>query len=100
MKQFSAEDYLETPKDIVQYLESVIEDYSDVSEIVAALRIVVRSRGFTQIAREGNVNRENLYTALARNGNPTLRTVAAVLKPLGIRLAFQVDSKGAGSAAV
>jgi len=42
--------------------------------------------GMTRIAEEAGVAREALYRALSPKGNPTLKTITAVLKAIGMRL--------------
>ena len=42
--------------------------------------------GLAKIAAEAGLSRESLYRSLGPNGNPTLKTLVAVLKPLGLRL--------------
>ena len=39
-----------------------------------------------RIAEEAGVAREALYRALSPKGNPTLKTITAVLKAIGMRL--------------
>jgi probable addiction module antidote protein len=42
-----------------------------------------------QIAKELNLNREGLYTALSPQGNPSFATVARVLDNLGYQLSVR-----------
>lgn len=85
---YDTADYLDTPERIEAYLETVLED-GDPAEIRAALGIVARARGMTQIARETGLGRESLYKALSRDGNPELGTILQVLKALGLRLSVK-----------
>ena len=41
----------------------------------------------TEIAKKSGLGRQALYNALSENGNPTLETLIAVLKALGLELA-------------
>lgn len=43
-----------------------------------------------QIAKELNLNREGLYTALSPQGNPFFITIARVPDNLGFRLSVQI----------
>lgn len=45
--------------------------------------------GLKKIAGEAGISRESLYRALSPKGNPTLNTLLAVLKSLGMRLAAE-----------
>jgi probable addiction module antidote protein len=53
--------------------------------ISAALGIAARAKGMTKVARETGLAREQLYRSLSEHGNPTLETMLAVMKALGLR---------------
>jgi len=40
----------------------------------------------TEIARESGLSREHLYRSFSENGNPTLKSILAVMGVLGVRL--------------
>jgi probable addiction module antidote protein len=42
--------------------------------------------GLGAVAAQAGISRESLYRALSPKGNPTLKTLVAVLKTLGLRL--------------
>jgi len=42
--------------------------------------------GYDQVAAQAGISRESLYRSLSPKGNPTLKTLIAVLKTLGLRL--------------
>ena len=44
-----------------------------------------------ELSREAGIKRESLYRALSPSGNPTLKTLTAVLKAVGLRLAVAPD---------
>ncbi|HEX5678663.1 MAG TPA: addiction module antidote protein [Alcanivorax sp.] len=51
-----------------------------------ALRHVVEAQGgMAVVAERANVSRESLYRALSPKGNPTLKTMTAVIKAAGIQ---------------
>lgn len=58
----------------------------DASLIAATVGAVARARGMASVAEEAGVNRESLYRALGKNGNPRLSTLVSVLNALGMRL--------------
>ena len=78
-------EYLQTPEDIVAYLEAAIEE-GDPKLIAAAMGDVARAKGIAQIARETGLGRESLYKALSPEGNPEFATVLKVLRALGLKL--------------
>ncbi len=58
----------------------------DARYIAAALGVVARAKGMTQVARDTGLAREQLYKSLSENGNPTLETTLAVLKAVGFEI--------------
>ena len=61
--------------------------YGLVSAGLLALRDVAEAHGgLAAIAQEAGITREALYRALSPNGNPTLKTLLAVLHAVGMRL--------------
>ena len=50
---------------------------------------IARSKGMTEIAKKSGLGRQALDKALSENGNPTLETLVAVLKALGLELSVQ-----------
>lgn len=88
LRPFDAAIYLETEEDILFYLEAAMEG-NDPKHIASALGDVARSKGMTEIAKKSGLGRQALYNALSENGNPTLETLIAVLKALGLELSVQ-----------
>ena len=70
------------------YLEAAFED-GDPALIAAVIGDIARARGMAQIARDAGISREAMYKAFRREGNPTLETLAGVLKAMGLKLAVQ-----------
>jgi len=58
----------------------------DSAYIAKALGVVARAKGMSQIARETDLSREQLYRSFSAQGNPTLKTTLAVLHALGLEL--------------
>ncbi|MDF6814306.1 addiction module antidote protein, partial [Escherichia coli] len=58
--------------------------------LLVALRQMAQARGGVRaIAKETELNANQLYRTLSPQGNPELRSLSAVLKALGLRLAVQ-----------
>jgi probable addiction module antidote protein len=53
---------------------------------LVALRNVAEARSMTKVAEDAEVNRENLYRVLSKDGNPRWDTINSVLKALGMTL--------------
>ena len=73
----------------VEYLKAALEDDSEPRVLLIALRRVVRARGVARIAKAAGIERESLYRALSKRGNPRLSTLAAVTKAVGLRLTVE-----------
>ena len=68
-----------------EYLTAASED-DDPKTYLTALRKVVEARGgMAAIAEKTHLSRETLYRTLSTRGNPTIKTLSAVLKATGLR---------------
>ncbi|MES2152634.1 MAG: addiction module antidote protein [Pseudomonadota bacterium] len=54
--------------------------------LLAALRHVAEAQGMATVAERAGIPRESLYRALSPNGNPTVKTLLAVLGAAGLKL--------------
>ena len=60
------------------------------ADLLVALRQIVDANGGVRaVAKETELNANQLYRTLSPQGNPELRSLFAVLKALGLRLAIQ-----------
>jgi probable addiction module antidote protein len=79
----------------VEYLKAAMESLDDPDDRAAgllALRTVAEAYGgLGVVAGEAGISREALYRALSPKGNPTLRTLLAVLKTVGMRLSVEPE---------
>ena len=66
-------------------LEAAFE-VGDPALIAAALEDVARARAVTAIAHEACISSEAMHKAFRPKGNPTLKTLAHVIKALGLKL--------------
>lgn len=83
---------LKNSKEAAAYLNACFEDSEEV--FLQGLKTVVEARGgMTSLAKVTDLNRENLYRSLSKNGNPKFSNLSTILKALGIKLTFAVDSK-------
>lgn len=81
---------LADPEEAAAYLNAALED-GDQQVFMLALRHVTEARGMSQVARESQLNRENLYRILSVKGNPQLSSLTSLLRSVGMRLAVEVD---------
>jgi len=80
---------LTDPEEAAAYLNAALEE-SDQEIFLLALRDLAEARGFSQVAQDAALNRENLYRMLSSTGNPQLSSLNALLHSLGLRLAVEV----------
>jgi probable addiction module antidote protein len=77
----------------VKLLKTAMESLDDPEERAGgllALRAVAEAHGgLGAVAAQAGISRESLYRALSPKGNPTLKTLVAVLKTVGLRLSVQ-----------
>ncbi|MEM5427216.1 addiction module antidote protein [Cupriavidus oxalaticus] len=85
LKEFDAAEVLTDDESILHYLKLAFEE-GNPREIQGALGAVVRARGLTALARDPDIEREALYIALSRDGNPDFATIMKVIGALGIKL--------------
>lgn len=77
------------PELAAEYLNSVLVD-GDETDLMLALRSLSKAFGGVQeIARSAEVNAHTLYRTLSEQGNPELKTLSAILRAMGMRLAVQ-----------
>ena len=77
----------------VEYLKAAMESLDNPDDRAGgllALRTVAEAYGgLGLVAAEAGISRESLYRALSAKGNPTLKTILAVLKAVGMRLSVE-----------
>jgi len=80
----------------VEYLKAALEELDDPDNRAAgllALRDVAEAYGgLGAIAAQAGISREALYRSLSPKGNPTLKTLVAVLKSVGMRLSVEPEN--------
>jgi probable addiction module antidote protein len=68
-----------------EYLNAASED-DDPKTYLTAMRKVVEARGgMATVADKASLSRETLYRTLSTRGNPTIKTLTAVLKATGLK---------------
>lgn len=83
----------------VEYLKAAMESLDDPDNRAAgllALRTVAEAYGgLGAVATEAGISRESLYRTLSPKGNPTLKTLLAVLKSVGMKLSVESVQRAA-----
>jgi len=79
----------------VEYLKAAMESLDNPDDRAAgllALRTVAEAYGgLGAVAAEAGISRESLYRTLSAKGNPTLKTLLAVLKVVGMKLSVEPE---------
>lgn len=84
-----AEAFKEDPAYAVELLNRILED-GEQGELLIVLRQMTRAFGGVQsVAEKANLNPTQLYRTLSEHGNPELRSLSAILKAMGLRLAVE-----------
>jgi probable addiction module antidote protein len=83
----------------VEYLKEAMESLDNPDDRAAgllALRTVAEAYGgLGAVAAEAGISRESLYRTLSATGNPTLKTLLAVLKAVGMKLSVEPERRAA-----
>jgi probable addiction module antidote protein len=70
-----------------EFINAASED-EDPKTYLTALRLVVEARGgIKEVAEKTNLSKESLYRTLSARGNPTIKTLFAVLNATGLKMA-------------
>jgi probable addiction module antidote protein len=86
---------LKDPAEAAAYVEAVLEE-GDQGAVMLALRQVAQARGgIAAVARKAKLTREATYKMLSKQGNPELRSLKALLKATGLRIAVKPIEKRA-----
>ena len=84
-----AELFKENPAYALELLNVILED-GEQRELLVALRQMTKAFGGVQtVAEKANLNPTQLYRTLSEHGNPELRSLSAILKAMGLRLAVE-----------
>jgi probable addiction module antidote protein len=84
-----AELFKKNPAYAVELLNGILED-GEQGELLIALRQMTKAFGGVQdVAEKANLNATQLYRTLSAEGNPELRSLSAILKAMGLRLAVE-----------
>ena len=78
------------PKFAIEYLNAVLAD-GDRKEVLLSLRRMADAYGgVPALANKADLNAKSLYRTLSAKGNPELKSLSALLKAMGMRLAVQM----------
>ena len=86
LKSYKADllEQLKDPEFAAAYLADVLESGDNAAFLIALRDVVEAGGGVGSLAQQARLQRQSLYKALSKRGNPTLTTLQDVLKPLGL----------------
>lgn len=86
--RFEIADYLDSPEDMLEYLEMAMED-GNPDVFITALGHVAKARGMSEVAELSGLGRESLYKALKSGSKLRYETVQKVVQALGFKLSLE-----------
>ena len=93
-----AEVFRKDPAYAVELLNSILAD-GDQGELLIALRQMTKAfGGVSKVAEKAELNGTHIYRTLSAKGNPGIRSLSAILKAMGLRLAVQPIQRPAARA--
>jgi len=98
LSKFDAAATLRDSEAIAEYMAAALETQNP-SYVSHALGVVARAKGMSEIARVSGLSREHLYRSFSEDGNPTLKSILAVMDALGVQLSATAVEKPSGSRA-
>jgi probable addiction module antidote protein len=66
--------------------EALKSRFQEPELFLVTLRHLAEARGMAKVAKAAGLQRESLYRALSPSGNPTFKTLLAVLSALDVRM--------------
>ncbi len=89
LEEVTEEYFEERPEEIEPFITEAFAEYGkdgDSAALLWSLRIVVRVKGLSEVAREIGMTRQGLQKALSQKGNPRLDNINAIMQAMGFRL--------------
>ncbi|MEA0988943.1 addiction module antidote protein [Pseudomonas aeruginosa] len=83
---------LDSPEAMALFIADAL-DTGDTAYIAKAMGVVARAKGMTELAKETGLAREQLYKSFSERGNPTLKTMLAVMRALGVDLTARTHAQ-------
>ena len=88
-----AELFADDPKLAAATLDAILAD-GDQGELLVTLRQMAKAfGGVPAVAEAAHLNATQLYRTLSKQGNPEVRSLSAILRAMGLRLAVQPIGK-------
>lgn len=80
---------LKNPKEAAAYLNAALEDEDPRVFLVALKDVTEAHGGMAKLAKEAELNRENLYRTLSTRGNPRLDSLVSILDVFDLHISIK-----------
>ena len=84
---------LQDPEEAAAYLNAALHDEDSHAFLLAMRDIAEAQGGMSHLAKQSELNRENLYRTLSIKGNPRFFNLLVVLDAFGLELSIKTRSK-------
>lgn len=81
--------FRDDPTLAAEYLNDILATGDEVDLLLALRSLSQAFGGIQEVARQAGSNSNTMYRTLSKEGNPSLKTLRAVLNAMGLRLAVQ-----------
>ncbi|HGF5190426.1 TPA: addiction module antidote protein [Vibrio parahaemolyticus] len=81
---------LNTPEKIAQFIADALET-GDQATVASAFGIAAKTKGMSELSKQTGLSREQLYRSFSSKGNPTLKTMLAVMSVFGVKLSAKTN---------
>jgi probable addiction module antidote protein len=85
--EFKISDYLNSKDDLRGYLMAVLE-YDNQNLFLQAINDIIKSKGYSKIAKDTGITREGLYKSFSGKTKPKFETICKVLDSLGFKFSI------------
>lgn len=88
-EEATVREFKDNPQEAAAYLSAVLEDGDQEEVLLALRRITTAFGGVPKLAEQTDLNAKTLYRTLSARGNPEMKSLMAILKAMGMRLAVE-----------
>ena len=88
-EEATIQEFKDSPHEAAAYLSAVLEDGDQEEVLLALRRITTAFGGVPKLAEKTDLNAKTLYRTLSARGNPEMKSLTAILKAMGMRLAVE-----------
>ncbi len=92
LDEFTEGYFRDHPEEIDDFLTEIFQEFAednDTGALLAALRVIARIRGVSDMAEKTGMTRQGIQKALSEDGNPRLGNVTSIMKAMAYCLVPQ-----------